>query len=268
MERQQQRKALDDPLYDSMLAASCRQTRVRRRQSRVLRGHCCEHSRSRCCLRLLTFCLETAVVRPVAEDPERPDDCSRRHRGMIGCRCLWSWSGAHTGRKKQAVAVAVAKRGTGSERAVRGIVMQGGRVCKPTRFGCISCRTKPLRGRDRTRIARPQRPVKPSRPRRAPPPENFARCRGAISRPGDSWPTGLLVCLVKTAWVCGKRSIEVPRAAAATEASMCTIDALHYYITVGRLASTGNLGRVYLQAMASLHVTLLTSAKRNARDHT
>jgi hypothetical protein len=40
VEQRQRRKALDGLLYDGIPAARCRRTRVRRRQSRVCRGHC------------------------------------------------------------------------------------------------------------------------------------------------------------------------------------------------------------------------------------
>jgi hypothetical protein len=97
VERQQRRKALDGLLYNGMPAASCRRTRVRGRQSQTCRGHCCEHRRWRCCLARAAVrcqmipCLGSAVVRPVAERIVREGI-----GGMIGCRCLWSWSGVHT----------------------------------------------------------------------------------------------------------------------------------------------------------------------------
>ena len=76
VERQQRRKALDGPLYDGMPAASCRRTRVRRRKIRASKRHChviASTGGRGCCLARaavhcqMTFCLVTAVVRPVAE---------------------------------------------------------------------------------------------------------------------------------------------------------------------------------------------------------
>jgi hypothetical protein len=73
----------------------------------------------------------------MSQKARHSEDCSRRLQGVIGCRCLAGLGRGCTQRKAN-----TRQMGEPDECAqVRGMVMQGGptcgRVCKPTRSGCM-----------------------------------------------------------------------------------------------------------------------------------